>query len=57
MKKDPIQVPIAYSSPDNLNKFKTKRGSKPIIGQYKQRFDVTKMNPVNSNLWKKGIIF
>jgi len=34
-----------------------KTGSKPIIGNYKQRFDVKKMNPVNSALWKKGVIF
>jgi hypothetical protein len=34
-----------------------KKGPKAIIGNYKQRFDVTKMNPVNSGLWKKGIIF
>lgn len=38
-------------------KYETKQGSKAIIGSYKQRFDVTKMNPVNANLWKKGIIF
>jgi hypothetical protein len=34
-----------------------KSGSKAVIGQYKQRFDVTKMNPINSQVWKKGLLF
>mmetsp|Transcript_18425 Transcript_18425/g.31510 ORF Transcript_18425/g.31510 Transcript_18425/m.31510 type:complete len:117 (-) Transcript_18425:9-359(-) len=51
------RVPISYMSPDQQVKLVSKRGSKPIIGTYKQKFDVTKMNPVNSGMWKKGIIF
>jgi len=35
------KVPIAYTSTETKNKFQTKRGSKPIIGSYKQRFNVT----------------
>jgi hypothetical protein len=34
----------------------TKKGSKAIIGNYRQKFDVTKMNPINATIWKKGLM-
>lgn len=55
--KNETKLPISYTSPEVQMKLQKKVMSKPVIGSYKQKFDVTKMNPVNSHLWKKGIIF
>jgi len=51
------KTPISYCHPDRQLSIMKKNGSKAIIGQYKQRFDVTKMNPINSQVWKKGLMF
>jgi hypothetical protein len=55
--RDEKRLPISYTSPEVQLKLQKKVMSKPIIGNYKQKFDVTKMSAVNSHLWKKGIIF
>ena len=52
-----IKTPISYVSPEGHMKIVSKRQPKATIGEYKQRFDVTKMNALNSNMWKKGIMF
>jgi hypothetical protein len=51
------KTPISYCDPAKQLSIMKKTGSKAIIGQYKQRFDVTKMNPINSQVWKKGLMF
>lgn len=56
LKHDQRKTPISYTDPHMGMKILTKKGSKATIGQYKQRFDVTKMNPINATIWKKGLM-
>jgi len=56
LKHEGRKTPISYTSTHLANKLLTKKGSKAIIGQYKQKFDVTKMNPINATIWKKGLM-
>ena len=51
------KLPVSYASPQQQMNLLTKKGPTAVIGSYKQRFNPTKMNAVNSALWQKGIIF
>lgn len=56
LKHDSRKTPISYTDPAIGMKYMTKKGSKAIIGNYRQKFDVTKMNPINATIWKKGLM-
>ena len=51
------KTPIAYCSPEKQIELTCKQSSKAIIGDSKNRFNIRKMNALNDNLWKKGMIF
>lgn len=57
LKNASIQVPISHHQLVNDVKTKLRKPSNACIGTYKQRFNVQQMNPIHSNMWKKGIIF
>lgn len=48
---------ISHQDCRNQIKVTKKRGAKAVIGTSKNRFDVTKMQSINQNMWKKGLIY
>ena len=51
------KIPISYCSPKDHLEIVSKQAPKAIIGQFRNKFDVKKMNPLNTFMWKKGMIF